>query len=67
MGFSNPDFKAYAEAMRCHGYEVTAADDLVPTLEDAFGHDDAPSVVVVRVDYAENMALTKRLRERYGK
>ena len=67
VGFSNPDFKAYAEAMRCHGYEVTAADDLVPTLEDAFGHDDAPSVVVVRVDYAENMALTKRLRERYGK
>ena len=67
VGFSNPDFKAYAEAMRCHGYEVTAADDLVPTLEDAFGHDDAPSVVVVRVDYAENMVLTKRLRERYGK
>lgn len=67
VGFSNPDFKAYAEAMRCHGYEVTAADDLVPTLEDAFGHDDAPSVVVVRVDYAENTALTKRLRERYGK
>ena len=66
VGFSNPDFKAYAEAMHCHGYEVGSADALVPTLEDAFSHDDAPSVVVVRVDYSENMALTNRLREEYG-
>ena len=66
VGFSNPDFKAYAEAMHCHGYEVTSAAELVPTLDVAFSHDDAPSVVVVRVDYSENMALTERLRERYG-
>lgn len=67
VGFSNPDFKAYAEAMHCHGYEVTSAAELIPTLEDAFSHDDAPSVVCVRVDYSENMALTERMRERYGK
>lgn len=67
VGFSNPDFKAYAEAMHCHGYEVTSAAELIPTLEDAFSRDDAPSVVCVRVDYSENMALTERLRERYGK
>lgn len=67
VGFSNPDFKAYAEAMHCHGYEVTGAAELIPTLEDAFSHDDAPSVVCVRVDYSENMALTERLREHYGK
>lgn len=67
VGFSNPDFKAYAEAMHCHGYEVTGAAELIPTLEDAFSYDDAPSVVCVRVDYSENMALTERLRERYGK
>lgn len=67
VGFSNPDFKAYAEAMHCHGYEVTSAAELIPTLEDAFSHDDAPSVVCVRVDYSENMALTERLCERYGK
>lgn len=66
MGFSNPDFKAYAEAMHCHGYEVQSSEELVPALEDAFSHDDAPSVVVVRVDYSENMALTNRLREEYG-
>lgn len=67
VGFSNPDFKAYAEAMHCHGFEVTSAAELIPTLEDAFSHDDAPSVVCVRVDYSENMALTERMRERYGK
>lgn len=67
VGFSNPDFKAYAEAMHCHGYEVTSAAELIPTLEDAFSRDGAPSVVCVRVDYSENMALTERLRERYGK
>ncbi len=66
VGFSNPNFKAYAEAMHCHGYEVTSATELVPTLDVAFSHDDVPSVVVVRVDYSENMALTERLRERYG-
>ena len=67
VSFTNPDFKAYAESMHCHGYEVTSADELVPTLEDAFSHDDAPSVIAVRVDYSENMALTERLREEYGK
>ena len=65
VGFSNPDFKAYAEAMHCHGYEVKAAEELVPTLEEAFGNEDAPSVVVVRVDYSENMALSHRLHDYY--
>jgi len=67
VSFTNPDFKAYAEAMHCHGYKVTEAAGLIPTLEDAFSHTDAPSVVSVRVDYSENMALTERLREKYGK
>ena len=67
VGFTNPDFKAYAEAMHCHGYEVTSADELVPTLEAAFANEDAPSVVVVKVDYSDNMALTERLREAYSK
>ena len=67
VGFTNPDFKAYAEAMHCHGYEVTSADELVPTLEAAFANEDAPSVVVVKVDYSETMALTERLREAYSK
>ena len=63
--FTNPDFKAYAESMHCHGYRVESTEELVPTLEEAFANTDAPSVVVVPVDYSENMALTERLRKAY--
>ncbi len=63
VSFTNPDFCAYAESMHCHGYRVESADALIPTLEEAFANEDAPSVVVVPVDYSENMALTERLRK----
>lgn len=66
VNFSNPDFKAYAESMHCHGYSVESAEELIPTLEEAFSNTDAPSVVTVSVDYSENMALTERLRAEYG-
>lgn len=74
VSFSNPDFKAYAESMRCHGYRVESAESLVPTLEEAFAaaeRDKVPSVVCVPVDYTENMELSRRLekhaRERAAK
>ena len=63
--FSNPDFCALAEAMRCHGYRVESTEDLIPTLERAFANTDAPSVVVVPVDYSANMELTETLRAEY--
>ena len=63
--FSNPDFCAFAEAMRCHGYRVESTEDLIPTLERAFANTDAPSVVVVPVDYSANMELTETLRAEY--
>ena len=63
--FSNPDFCALAEAMRCHGYRVESTEDLIPTLERAFANTDAPSVVVVPVDYSANMELTEILRAEY--
>lgn len=66
VNFSNPDFKAYAESMHCHGYMVESTEEFIPTLEKAFANTDAPSVVTVRVDYSENMALTERLRAEYG-
>lgn len=65
VAFTNPDFKAYAESMHCKGYRVSAAAELVPTLEAAFSQ-EVPSVVVVEVDYAENMALSKRLAAFYS-
>ena len=74
VSFTNPDFKAYAESMRCHGYRVESAEGLVPTLEEAFAaaeRDKVPSVVCVPVDYTENMELSRRLekhaRERAAK
>ncbi|MCQ2444797.1 MAG: thiamine pyrophosphate-dependent enzyme [Mailhella sp.] len=60
--FTNPDFKALAEAMHCRGYRVERAEDLIPTLEEAFAQ-PVPSVVVVKVDYGENMKLSERLAE----
>ncbi len=63
--FTNPDFCALAESMHCHGYRVMSPEDLIPTLELAFANTDAPSVVVVPVDYSANMELTETLRARY--
>ena len=61
VNFSNPDFKLLAEAMHCKGYEVHSADELIPTLETAFSQ-TVPSIVVVKVDYSENMKLSKHLK-----
>ena len=62
VDFSNPDFKLLAEAMHCKGYRVEKADELVPTLEEAF-RQDVPSVIVVPVDYSENMKLSEHLKQ----
>lgn len=60
VDFSNPDFKALAEAMHCKGYRVEKAEDLIPMLEDAFSQ-SIPSVITVQVDYSENMKLSEKL------
>lgn len=62
VDFSNPDFKLLAEAMHCKGYRVEKADELIPTLEEAF-RQDVPSVIVVSVDYSENMKLSEHLKQ----
>lgn len=62
VSFSNPDFKALAEAMHCKGYRVERAADLAPTLEEAF-RQEVPSVITVPVDYSENMKLSQRLAQ----
>ena len=66
VDFTNPDFKMLAEAMHCKGYRVEKAEDLIPTLEEAF-RQDVPSVIVVPVDYSENMKLSEHLKEVYTK
>ena len=62
VDFTNPDFKMLAEAMHCKGYRVEKAEDLIPTLEEAF-RQSVPSVIVVPVDYSENMKLSAHLKE----
>ena len=60
IGFNNPDFVMYAQSFGAKGYRVERAEDLVPTLEQAFA-DETVVIVDVPVDYSENMKLTEKL------
>jgi acetolactate synthase-1/2/3 large subunit len=63
MTFGNPDFVAYAKAYGVKGSRVASADDLVPTLENAFAGGGV-HLVTVPVDYSENMrVLVDELRD----
>ncbi len=59
----NPDFVKLADAFGWQPIEVNAANELIPALEKAFNEQSKPSLVIVPVDYDENMKLTKRLGE----
>lgn len=59
--FTNPDFVALAESFGAKGIRVTSADEFKPAMVRALAETEAPSVVVVPVDYAENRRLTDRL------
>lgn len=62
LSFDNPDWEMLAKSFGWNGYFVEDSIDLLSTLKHAF-NDDAPSLVVVPIDYRENMLLTKRLGE----
>jgi acetolactate synthase-1/2/3 large subunit len=63
--FSNPDFVAYAKSFGARGYQVEAASDLLPILNQALA-DDAVSVIACPVDYSENLRLTGALGDLTG-
>ncbi len=65
IGFSNPDFVAYAESFGAHGYQVRSAADLLPSLTEALAADTV-SVIACPVDYTENLRLTDALGELSG-
>lgn len=65
VDFTNPDFKKLAEAMGLKGYRVERAEDLIPTLQDAFAQ-KIPAVIDCPVDYGENMRLTERLQQQFS-
>ena len=62
LEFTNPDWLDLARAFGWHGHVVTASRDLEATLETAF-EEKGPSLVVVPIDYKENMRLIKHLGE----
>lgn len=58
---TNPDLVKLSESFGCHAVRIESADGLRPALREAFAVTDRPSVIVVPVDYRENMKLTQRL------
>ena len=62
LAFENPDWVKLAEAFDCHGVRCERSEDLKGALAEAFAA-DRPSILVLPIDYAENMKLTERLGE----
>ena len=60
LDFGNPDWMQLAESFGWGGHHVKTTKDLIPSLEAAF-NEEGPSLVVLPIDYAENMKLTERL------
>ncbi|UMB69200.1 acetolactate synthase large subunit [Mycobacterium paraterrae] len=60
--FGNPDIVKYAESFGAKGYQITSADELLPTLRAALA-EDGVSLICCPVDYSENLRLTDRLGE----
>ncbi len=53
LDFGNPDFVKYAEAYGARGMRLAAAEEIVPTLEEAF-QEEGPVLVECPIDYSEN-------------
>ena len=60
LSFDNPDWLKLADAFGWHGHVINNSRDLVAGLEKAFD-EEGPSLIVVPIDYRENMKLTERL------
>ena len=60
LRFTNPDWKLLAESFGWNGHVVARSTDLADTLETAL-REAGPSLVVVPIDYRENLELTRRM------
>jgi acetolactate synthase-1/2/3 large subunit len=60
LAFGNPDWMKLADAFGWHGHHVVNSVDLAAALRQALD-ENGPSLVVVPIDYRENMLLTERL------
>lgn len=57
----NPNLAEIAKGFGCNAVEIKSASEIVPELEKAFKEKSKPTVIVIPVDYSENMKLTQRL------
>ena len=64
VDYTNPDFVKFAESMHAVGYRITKAEELLPTLEEAFKQ-KVPVIIDCPVDYSENMKLSRDLKKMY--
>ena len=62
--FANPDLVQLCKSIGCHARAVTSTSDLAPSLAWALSNTKVPTVLVVPVDYSENMRLFRHLKER---
>ena len=60
LAFKNPDWRKLADAFGWKSHIVENSKDLVTILDHAF-MESGPSLVVVPIDYRENLKLTERL------
>ncbi|WP_370336502.1 acetolactate synthase large subunit [Parvularcula marina] len=60
LAFGNPDWLKLAEAFGWHGIWVENSEDLQGGLKEALAY-KGPSMVMIPIDYSENLKLTKRL------
>jgi len=60
LAFGNPDWLQLASSFGWNGHYVSNSADLSNSLETAFS-ESGPSLVVVPIDYRENMILTEKL------
>ncbi len=56
LTFQNPDFVSYAASYGAKGVRVNTADELVPTLQNAFASGGV-QLVVAPIDYSENQRV----------
>ncbi|MBX2807647.1 MAG: acetolactate synthase large subunit [Cellvibrionaceae bacterium] len=61
LAFNNPDWLQIASAFGWHGQVVTEAEKLQAALEASF-QQQGPSLLVIPIDYNENVLLTQRLK-----
>ena len=61
VDFGTIDYVKFAESFGGKGYRIEKAEDLIPTLEEAFAQ-KVPCIIDCPVDYSENQKLSEHLK-----